>query len=390
MTASPQWANWNYPTPIRFGWGRLAELPEGCMELALKRPLLVTDRGLSQLPVFEETRQLLKAVYPDLRIAQDVSGNPDQTDVQKALLTFRDGDCDGVIVLGGGSPMDAGKAVALLAGHDRNLFDFVDEGENWKRADPKRIPPIVAVPTTAGTGSEVGRVAVITETASKEKRLIFHPKLLPSLVIADPALTAALPPKLTVATGMDALAHNLEAYCSLGYHPMADGIALEGLRLISEFLPKAFQDGSDRIARSSMLAASIMGATAFQKGLGAVHSLAHPLGGRYGFHHGLLNGVLIPYVLKFNREALGQRWSNLERVLGKDPMAWLLDLRQELGVPHTLSELPGGEVLVSAPEDTLRQIATAATQDPSSATNPRKLDDQSHLDLIKAALSGTL
>ena len=287
-----------------------------------------------------------------------------------------------MIALGGGSPLDAGKAVALMVGQERPIFDFVDEGDNYKRVKAEAVAPIIAVPTTAGTGSEVGRASIITDSNSKLKKIIFHPTMLPSRVIADPALTVGMPKKLTAATGMDALAHNLEAFCSPLFHPMAAGIALEGMRLISQALETAYNDGSNLEARSKMLAASIMGSTAFQKGLGAIHSLSHPLGGKYDLHHGMLNAVLMPYVLEFNKKALKGKWEEMAHVLGDDPLRWVLKIRQKLAIPNTLLEL-------GVPEDAV-ELASAATADPSAGTNPVPVDDAAHRQLLEDALSGHL
>jgi alcohol dehydrogenase class IV len=311
-----------------------------------------------------------------------VRANPDGEVVSEGVEAYKSSGCDGVLALGGGSPLDAGKAIALMVGQTRPLFDFVDEGDNYKRVKTDGVSPIVAIPTTAGTGSEVGRASIITNSTSKLKLIIFHPLMLPGRVIADPELTAGMPAKLTAATGMDALAHNLEAFCAPTFHPMAEGIALEGMRLISESLETAYKDGSNIKARSKMLAASLMGSAAFQKGLGAIHSLSHPLGGKYGTHHGLLNAVLMPYVLEFNKKALGQKWQRMQQVLGDDPLEWVLGLRLRLGIPNTLSE-------VGIPEEAV-ELASAASQDPSASTNPVPLDDATHRQLLEDALSGFL
>lgn len=374
-------ANWNYPASIRFGAGRTSELVEACREVGITKPLIVTDGDMVEmLPM----AQVLAAIKGHMAACCyfGVEANPDETMVAGGVETFKEGECDGVVALGGGSPLDAGKAIALMVGQDRPLFDFVDEGDNYKRVNADGVAPIVAIPTTAGTGSEVGRASIITNSETKLKRIIFHPKMLPSRVIADPELTLGMPAKLTAATGMDALAHNLEAYCSPVFHPMAAGIALEGMKLISESLERAFKNGDDLEARSKMLAASLMGSAAFQKGLGAIHSLSHPLGGKYNLHHGMLNAVLMPYVLEFNKKALGHKWQEMSHVLGDDPLRWVLGLRQRLGIPHTLHEL-------GVPEEAV-DLASAATADPSAGTNPVPLDDAAHRQLLEDALSGHL
>lgn len=372
--------DWNFPTRIRFGPGRLSELGAACRELGMTRPLLVTDPGLVELPPVQAALQALAALEPAL--FRDVRSNPTEENVMAGVGAFHRAGCDGVVALGGGSSLDAGKAVALMVGQERPLFDFEDAGDNHLRVKVEGMAPVVAVPTTAGTGSEVGRVSVITDTATRSKRLIFHPRMLPGRVVADPELTLGLPPSLTAAVGMDALAHNLEAYCSPVFHPMAEAIALEGMRLISNSLLRAYRDGGDLAARSDMLAASLMGAVAFQKGLGAVHSLSHPLGGRYDLHHGLLNGILLPYVLEFNRPALTEKLDRLANHLGVDPEDWLKQLRRELSIPSTLSE-------VGVTEDDVEELAASAGADPSAATNPVPLDDDAHRHLLLAAIRGT-
>lgn len=373
-------ANWNYPTPIRFGPGRISELGEACKELGIERPLLVTDADLAALPPVAAAAKAVEAAGLPLRIFTGVKANPTENNVTDGLLVFRSEDCDGVIALGGGSPLDAGKTIALMAGQEHPLWDFEDVGDNWKRVHELGMAPVISVPTTSGTGAEVGRAAVITDSEKKSKRLIFHPKMMPGRVIADPELTAGMPKKLTVYTGFDALAHCLEAFCAPGFHPMADGIALEGLALIRDNLRKVAAEPQNMDARGAMLTASIMGAVAFQKGLGAIHSLSHPVGGFYDTHHGLLNAVFMPYVLEFNREALDGKWERLASVLGADPLQWVLDLRKELEIPSTLAELGIDEKVVD--------LASAATADPSGATNPRPLDDEAHRMLLERAFRG--
>jgi alcohol dehydrogenase class IV len=374
-------ANWNYPTSIRFGCGRLSELGQACQELGIERPMLVTDPGMAALPPVAAAARAVEAAGLPLQIFTGVKPNPTDLNVMDGLNAFRAEDCDGVIALGGGSALDAGKTIALMAGQERPLWDFEDVGDNWTRVQVAGMAPVVAVPTTAGTGAEVGRAAVITDSEKKSKRLIFHPQMMPGRVIADPELTAGMPSKLTVYTGFDALAHCLEAFCAPGFHPMADGIALEGLALIREHLPRVVAEPQNMESRGAMLSASIMGAVAFQKGLGAIHSLSHPVGGYYDTHHGLLNAVFMPYVLEFNREALNGKWQRLAAVLGEDPLEWVLRLRRELEIPHTLQDLGIDAAVV--------ELASAATADPSGATNPRPVDDEAHRQLLERAFQGS-
>lgn len=361
--------NWNYPTAVRFGVGRIAELPEACKQLGFKRPLIVTDPGLAALPMIKEAAQRNEAAGLSTAVFSDIKGNPVGRNVEDGLKAFRAGKHDGVIAFGGGSALDAGKAIALMVGQKRPIWDFEDVGDNWTRVDPAGIVPTIAVPTTSGTGSEVGRVSVITNEETHQKKLIFHPKIQPSIVIEDPALTVGLPPKITAATGMDALAHCFEAYCVPSYHPMADGIAIEGMRLIKEWLPVAVKDGKNLVARAQMMAAATMGATAFQKGLGAIHSLSHPVGAVYDTHHGLTNAVVMPYVMQFNRKAIEEKMTRLAAWLGlENPsynavLDWVLALRQEIGIPHTLKELGVGK-------DKLDTLSQAAFEDPSTGGNP--------------------
>src|SRR5689334_13327279 len=333
--------NWNYPTSMRFGVGRIAELPDACKQLGFKKPLLVTDPGLAKLPMIQEALASLKAAGLQAGLFSDIKGNPIAKNVEDGLKVFRTGGYDGIIAFGGGSALDAAKTIAFMAGQTRPMWDFEDIGDNWTRADPKGIVPTIAVPTTSGTGSEVGRASVITNESTHTKKIIFHPKMLPSIVISDPVLTVGLPPHVTAATGMDALAHCLEAYCAPGFHPMADGIAVEGMRLVKTSLPTAVKDGKNLVARADMMAAASMGATAFQKGLGAIHSLSHPVGAVYDTHHGLTNAVFMPYVLAFNRPAIEGKITRLAAWLGlPDPgfqifTRRVLELRDQIGIPHT-------------------------------------------------------
>ena len=365
--------DWNYPTSERFGPGRIADLAEACSALGMNRPLLVTDPGLASLQMISQAIACTEAAGLPTALFTDVQGNPIGRNVADGVAAYRDGNHDGVIAFGGGSAIDAAKSIALMAGQSRPLWDFEDVGDNWRCVDPAGIAPVVAVPTTAGTGSEVGRASVIIDEATATKKIIFHPGMLPQNVIADPELTVGLPPDVTAATGMDALAHCLEALCAPGFHPMADGIALEGARLVHDWLPRAYADGADLAARAHMLVAASMGATAFQKGLGAVHSISHPVGALYGVHHGLANAMVLPYVLRFNRDAIKAPMERLARLLGLGSqsfdgvMGWLLELRRTLGIPETLGA-------AGVPAEGAARVAAAAAIDPTAATNPVPLN----------------
>ena len=372
--------NWNYPTAIRFGCGRLAELDDCCLSLGMKKPLLVTDAGLAALPLVSD---LLKR-HAHFGLFSEVRPNPVGANVSAGVEAYRAGGHDGVIAMGGGSALDVGKAVALMVGQDRPLWDFEDVGDNYKRVHEAGMAPVVAVPTTSGTGSEVGRCSVITDESTHTKRIIFHARMLPGVVLADPDTTLGLPPKITAAVGMDALSHNLEAWFSPFHHPMADGIALEGCRLVAKSLIKAFQDGGDRQARADMMAASTMGAVAFQKGLGAMHSLAHPIGALFDTHHGLTNAVVMPYVLAFNSPAIHDRLDRLARYLGiPSVLEWVISLRQSLGIPQNLQEL-------GIPGDRMQEIAEKAVVDPTAATNPIPLTVENCRQMLDNAWSGRL
>jgi alcohol dehydrogenase class IV len=381
--------NWNYPTTVRFGIGRIEGLPLACKELNIQRPLLVTDSGLAEQPFIAAMVKANVAAGLPTAVFSDVKSNPTGANIEAGVRVFRQGGHDGVIAVGGGSGLDAGKAVALMSGQTRPMWDFEDVGDNWLRVNAGGIAPCIAVPTTAGTGSEVGRASVIVNEQTHTKVIVFHPKLQPQLVIADPALTRGLPPRITAATGMDALVHNLEAYCVDAYHPMADGVALEGMRLIKEWLPGAYKDGANLVARSHMLVASSMGAAAFQKGLGAVHALAHPLGALYDKHHGLLNAILLPYVLVRNQAAIEHKLAHIGRCLQlKDVsfagvLQWVLDLRKTLGIPHALME-------IGVQGDEHRRIGEMATQDPSAGGNPVKLSAEQYAEVFRHAVRGTL
>jgi alcohol dehydrogenase class IV len=383
-------SKWNYPTTVRFGPGRIAELPEVLSAAGIKRPLFVTDPGLAKLPVVAKTLKLLDAAKVPYGVFSDVKPNPVESNLTAGIAVFKKGKHDGVIAFGGGSALDLGKLIAFQAGQTRPLWDFEDIGDWWTRADAGAIAPIIAVPTTAGTGSEVGRAAVITNEATHTKKVIFHPKMLPVTVIADPELTVGMPSFITAGTGMDALAHCLEAYCAPGYHPMADGIAVEGIRLVLENLPVAYADGKNIAARANMMAAAAMGATAFQKGLGAIHSLSHPIGALYDTHHGMTNAVFMPYVLAFNRNAIEERIARLAVYCGIKGgfdgfFKTVLKLREELKVPHAL---PG--LIKDLDMDRKRRalIADMAVVDPTAGGNPVKLTKKAALGLLDAALAG--
>ncbi|MBO6640512.1 MAG: iron-containing alcohol dehydrogenase [Roseitalea sp.] len=363
--------NWSYPTAIRFGAGRIAEIGEACRAAGMSRPLLVTDRGLADLDITHNARKLLAKAGLGEALFSAVDPNPTSENLNAALETYRAGGFDGVVAFGGGSGLDLGKVLAFMAGQSRPVWDFEDIGDWWTRADPSGIHPIVAVPTTAGTGSEVGRAGVLTNTATREKKIIFHPKVLPAVVICDPELTVGLPPQVTAGTGLDAFAHCLEAYCSPHYHPMSQGIALEGMRLVKQYLPRAYHDGADIEARSHMMAAAAMGATAFQKGLGAIHALSHPIGAHHHTHHGTTNAVVMPAVLRFNREAVAEPLARAAAYLGigggyEGFCEFVSAQNAALGIPATLTELG-----VTAPD--LDALTAAALEDPSVGGNPVKM-----------------
>ncbi|MHA6692972.1 iron-containing alcohol dehydrogenase [Devosia sp. A449] len=379
-------ANWNYPTTIKFGPGRIAELPEALKAAGITRPLLVTDAGLINLPVTQNTLAMLRAAGLPVGVFAEVKPNPISANVEAGIKVLRHGGHDGVIAFGGGSGLDVGKVIAFMAGQTRPMWDFEDIGDWWTRADPNGILPIIAVPTTAGTGSEVGRAGVITDENTHTKKVIFHPLMMPKIVIADPELTVGMPRFITVGTGMDALAHCLEAYCAPGYHPMADGIAVEGIRLAMENLPKVYADPNDIEARGHMMSAAAMGATAFQKGLGAIHALSHPVGALYDTHHGMTNAVFMPYVLAVNQPAIEARIARLAAYLGLAPsfeafLHAILGLRQRLEVPHTLADFK-----VDGRQREL--IADMAVVDPTAGGNPRELTKVLALEIFDRAMEG--
>jgi len=377
--------NWNYPTTVWAGPGRIAELAAACATAGIGRPLIVTDEGLVNTPMIQSALAALERAA----LFGAVRGNPAASHVEAALTAYRAGAHDGVVAFGGGSALDAGKAVAFMSGQTRPLWDFEDIGDWWTRADPAGIAPVVAVPTTAGTGSEVGRASVILNEETHQKKIIFHPKMMPRVVIADAELTVGLPRGVTAATGIDAFVHCFEAYCAPGFHPLADGVALEGMRLIHRYLPRACADGGDLEARQNMLAAASMGATAFQKGLGGVHAIAHPVGSWFNTHHGLTNAVILPYVMTFNRRVIADKCDVIARVLdlperGFDGfLSWVMKLRHELGIPHSLAEI--GVDTHNAPV-----IGSEAAIDPSAGGNPIGVSAAQLEHIFRAAVEGTL
>ncbi|MEM1066015.1 MAG: iron-containing alcohol dehydrogenase [Pseudomonadota bacterium] len=377
-------ANWSYPTAVRFGAGRIAEIGDAARAAGMVKPLLVTDRGLAGMEITARTLDLMQAAGLGRGIFSEVDPNPSEANLAEGLRALREGGFDGVVAFGGGSGLDLGKALAFMAGQTRPVWDFEDIGDWWTRADADRILPIVAVPTTAGTGSEVGRASVITNTQTNEKKIIFHPKILPSVVIADPELTVGMPPHITAGTGMDAFAHCLEAYCSPHYHPMSHGIALEGMRLVKNYLPRAYADGGDIEARAQMMSAAAMGAVAFQKGLGAIHALSHPIGAHHHTHHGTTNAVVMPAVLQFNRPAIEKRLQRAAAYLGISGgfagfAAFVDGLNAQLKIPRTLTAL-------GVREPDLDVLTASALTDPSVGGNPVKMTAENTRALFEACL----
>ena len=364
-------ADWSYPTAIRFGAGRICELADACAQAGIARPLLVTDRGLAKLPITQNALELLEAAGLGHAMFADVDPNPTELNLAAGVEVFKAGNHDGVIVFGGGSGIDLGKLIAFMADQSGSVWDYEDVGDQWTRANAGAIYPIIAVPTTAGTGSEVGRASVLTNSVTHVKKIIFHPKILPSIVISDPELTVGLPEVITVGTGMDAFIHCLEAFSSPFYHPMSQGIALEGMRLVNENLPRVVADPTDIVARGHMMSAASMGAVAFQKGLGAIHALSHPVGAIYNTHHGMTNAVVMPYVLKFNRPAIETR---IERIAAYLDIAGgfdgfydhLREMRESLRVPDRLSGL-------GVDDKQIETLAAAAIVDPCAGGNPVEL-----------------
>lgn len=377
-------ADWSYPTTIRFGAGRIQELPSACGEANIRHPLFVTDRGLATLPLTRAALDILDAAGLGRSIFCDVDSNPSDRNLDAGLARFREGGHDGVVAFGGGSGLDLGKAVAFMSGQSRPVWDFEDIGDWWRRANPDGIVPVVAVPTTAGTGSEVGRTSVILNAETHVKKIIFHPRVLPTVVIIDPELTVDLPKPITAGTGMDAFAHCLEAYCSPHYHPMGQGIALEGMRLVHENLLRAYADGTDLVARANMMAAATMGAVAFQKGLGAIHALSHPVGAVYDTHHGTTNACVMPYVLDFNRPEVEDRLAIAAAYLGLGGgfaafYDRVMELREELGIPKTLTEL-------GVSHQGLDELTTMALEDPSAGGNPVPMTEANTQALFEACM----
>ena len=381
-------ANWHYPTKIIVGAGRIAELPVLCNDLGISNPLLVTDPGIANLPMMQSIKNICAQSNLPIVVFSQIKPNPTGQNIEDGVTTYLAGDHDGVVALGGGSALDAGKAIGLIARQKCRLWALEDAGDNDKNADPDLIAPILAIPTTAGTGSEVGRAGLIVNEAEQRKVIIFHPKMLPSSVILDPELTVGLPPHITAATGMDALSHCLEAWCAPNFHPMAEGIALEGIRLVRHNIETAVEDGSDIEARLNMLVASMMGATAFQRGLGAMHALAHPLGAVYDAHHGLLNAILMPYVLKANQSAIDEKIARLAGYIGIESsfsgfLDWVLTLRGRIGIPHTLSS-------VIEQDEVFSQIGEMAIVDPSAGGNPIAFSAGEYQAILEDAYHGRL
>ena len=379
--------NWNYPTTMWVGENSIKDISLACKKLSIEKPLLVTDNNLANSEIVKKT---LKNLIVATEIYSNVKGNPTGKNVEEGVNFYKKKNCDGVIAFGGGSALDVGKAIAFMSAQSLPLWDFEDVGDNWTKANSNKIAPIIAVPTTAGTGSETGRASVILNEETGVKNIIFHPKFLPSIVILDPLLTIGLPPKITAATGMDALAHNLEAYCAPSFHPMADGIALEGMRLIKDWLIEAVNNGSNIEARMNMLTAASMGSTAFQKGLGAIHSLSHPVNALNNIHHGLSNAIFMPYVLTFNKDVIESKITKVSEYLEIDEKSfdgfldWILDLRNKLNIPHKLSEVIKEEDLE------LDRLSKMALNDPSTGGNPKKLTENDMKILYQHSMSGEL
>ena len=381
--------NWNYPTTVWVGEDRVNDLGEACINLKITKPLFVTDKDLINLPFIQKIINEIKSKFQELKIFSNFSGNPIGENVDEGVNEFKKNNCDGVIAIGGGSAIDVGKAIAFMSGQNRPIWDFEDIGDYWKRADEKNISPIIAIPTTAGTGSETGRASAIINKKTGIKKIIFHPKILPSIVILDPKLTLELSPRLTAATGMDALAHNLEAFCAPNFHPMAEGIALEGIKLIKRSLVIAFKDGRNIEARQNLLTASSMGSTAFQKGLGAIHSLSHPVNAQYNIHHGLSNAIFMPYVLTFNKNSIEKKIISICDYLGLDKkfdsfLSWILELRKELAIPHKLSDV------MDCSKINLNELSLMAYEDPSTSGNPRKINRDDLKVMYEHSISGDL
>ena len=381
--------NWNYPTTVWVGENRIEDLTIACINLEIKNPLFVTDKDLINLPFIKEIISEVKKKFKELNFFSNFSGNPVGENVDEGVNEFKKNNCDGVIAIGGGSALDVGKAIAFMSGQKRSIWDFEDIGDYWKRANDKNISPIIAIPTTAGTGSETGRASAIINKKTGIKKIIFHPKILPSIVILDPKLTIELSPRLTAATGMDALAHNLEAFCSPNFHPMAEGIALEGMKLIKKSILNAFHNGKNIEARQNLLVASSMGSTAFQKGLGAIHSLSHPVNAQFNIHHGLSNAIFMPYVLTFNKSFIEKKIVSICDYLDLKKnfdsfLNWILDLRKDLNIPHKLSDV------LEVSKIDLNRLSKMAFEDPSTSTNPKKMKIDDMKILYEYSISGKL
>ena len=379
-------ANWSYPTTIRFGAGRIQELGEACKAAGMTNPILITDRGLAALPVTATALDVMEAAGFSRALFAEVDPNPTEANLSAGVAAYKAGGHDGVVAFGGGSGLDLAKTVAFMCGQDRPVWDFEDIGDWWTRADASAIAPIIAVPTTAGTGSEVGRATVLTHSETHMKKIIFHPKMLPAQVICDPELTVGMPPMITAGTGMDAFAHCLEAYSSPHYHPMSQGIALEGMRLVKDYLPRAFADGTDIEARAQMMSAAAMGATAFQKGLGAIHAISHPVGAMYNTHHGTTNAVVMTNVLEFNRPEIEERIIAAAAYLGIDGgfdgfVAYVAGLIEGLGIPSSLSGLG-----ITDPD--IDELTRLALTDPSCGGNPVALTEANLKPLIASCFEG--
>ena len=385
-----QKTNWNYPTTMWVGQDRIKDLSIACRNLNINKPLLVTDKGLASSDIIQKSLSNLKQNSFEVILYSNVIGNPTGTNVNEGVGIYRKNNCDGVIAIGGGSGLDVGKAVAFMSGQDLPIWDFEDVGDNWTKAKSNSIAPIIAVPTTAGTGSETGRASVILNEDTGIKKIIFHPKFLPSIVILDPLLTKSLPPDITAATGMDALAHNLEAYCAPGYHPMADGIALEGIRIINNWLLVAVEDGSNIEARMNMLTAASMGSTAFQKGLGAIHSLSHPVNALNNIHHGLSNAIFMPYVLTFNKNVIEKKiikiceYLEFQNKTFDGFLNWTLNLRKKLNIPHKLTDV------IEADKIDIDRLSKMALDDPSTSGNPKKLSLEDMKIMYQHSITGEL
>ena len=381
--------NWNYPTLMWIGENRTNDLVDACQELKISNPLFVTDKDLINLDMIRQILKNLKKKFNNLEIFSNFSGNPIGQNVDEGVKVYNKSNCDGVIAIGGGSALDVGKAVAFMCGQERPIWDFEDIGDYWKRAESSKIPSIIAIPTTAGTGSETGRASAIINKDTGVKKIIFHPKMLPSIVILDPVLTLDLSPRLTAATGMDALAHNLEAFCAPGFHPMANGIAIEGIKLIKKYLITAYKDGKNIEARMKLLSASSMGATAFQKGLGAIHSLSHPINSKFGVHHGLSNAIFMPYVLSFNKIEIEQKIIEICNYLSLNSnfnsfLDWILELRKKLNIPHKLSDILDSDKL------NLDELSLMAFQDPCTGGNPKKINQKDLKEMYEMSILGKL